>query len=517
MKKLAIAAIVLLKYVSLSAQPSVFPSENNEYCPFVTQTFTVTLPIIEQNTNIRVFSLGPAVVVQDAYAIINIGSTNTQFTFRGFFQDVNSTPIFYARYTPKGQMSEVSYDMRFKKIKSLFGLSLPSKLIPNISQFNAPRCQVSTFNLSFPNFRYGNGIDPTVPAYGNPITAYEYLLPLNWKLGSTTSTGQWIQAGSSVTITSDLSTGDMGAVRIRALNTDCGVNLLKSPKQTIPISRPEPPLAIPIATAPLCTGTKNFTLSGIPTGATVAWSSSDPTVLAITQGVNSPTVTVTRLGMLNREITLTATVTHCTFTYYRTVDIVVGTGVSNLVLTYKQVECVGRRPFFFGTVQPLPKLTAINYEWFSRDERTPGNPFVFQQSGNINTADFELGGFNAPYTIKVIAYNACGSVTVDGPDGMVWTPASCQGGGYEQDLQAVPNPAKTTITLKNNLLKTTDAKSNYNAVTRYIITNLTGNTLLEVLSKTANTEINVSKLKPGLYFIKTWSGKKWITTKFIKH
>lgn len=97
-------------------------------------------------------------------------------------------------------------------MKSLFYGTSCAPVQPNQSVLNAPRCQVSNFQISFNNVQWSTSFESPALCFGS-ITAYEYLLPSGWSIGANISNGSsWIVAGNSVTITSDLSNGVNGAV-----------------------------------------------------------------------------------------------------------------------------------------------------------------------------------------------------------------------------------------------------------------------------------------------------------------
>ncbi|MBK6937896.1 MAG: hypothetical protein IPH18_14185 [Chitinophagaceae bacterium] len=80
------------------------------------------------------------------------------------------------------------------------------------------------FQYYFSKIKWFTDFEPSAYCFGE-IADYEYQLPAGWKIGSNPSTGSnWIQGTNSVTITSDLSTGNGARIFIRPKNT-CGTNL----------------------------------------------------------------------------------------------------------------------------------------------------------------------------------------------------------------------------------------------------------------------------------------------------
>lgn len=127
--------------------------------------------------------------------------------------------------------------------------------------------------------------------------------------------------------------------------------------------------------------------------------------------------------MLNVIATITATVTDCAFSYTRSQNVTLGTGTNSINFTSKTIYCQTGRPNFNGTVSPHPSAT--NYEWYSKDMSNISNPFILRQSENSNTADFPLGNNKGKryFTIRVIAYNPCGSIVSIDEDGLIWAPS----------------------------------------------------------------------------------------------
>ncbi len=212
---------------------------------------------------------------------------------------------------------ETFFDFDFKKIKSLFFGTTCSPIQPSVTQITAARCQVVNIPISFSNIQWSTSFESPILCFGS-ISEYEYQLPANWKIGTSfTSTGSnWYAGGSSVTVTSDLSSGIGGYVTIRPRNTACGTGLTNGASQAvyIPINRPAPTFSITVAQA-ICSGASTYTLNGVPAGATVSWSLSSTTNASIPNPSTGTSVNVTRIGTMNTDVTLYATVTDCIQTY----------------------------------------------------------------------------------------------------------------------------------------------------------------------------------------------------------
>lgn len=290
---------------------SILPDVTSELCPNTEYIFEVKIPVI--TTNPFVFGIAQNVapqVTQSAYNIVP-ASNQTIFFFKGKFADYNDKQTFQV------QASGQTFDFQFPKIKSLLFQSSSNQIYPNIGTIPAPRCQTTTHNIFFQNSRYGNPTDVNNLIYGT-ITNYEYLLPAGWLLDGVTSNGTtWLlpNTGNNVTITSNLNTGHGSFILIRASNIICGTGLQPSATLAqILIDRPAPYLYIS-GDLDICSGFKTYTINGLPTGASVVWTISDPTLASIPNPSILPTVDVTRVTSSTASVILSATVTDCTGSY----------------------------------------------------------------------------------------------------------------------------------------------------------------------------------------------------------
>lgn len=164
------------------------------------------------------------------------------------------------------------------------------------------------------------------------ITDYEYQLPAGWSIGANTSNGtNWIPGQSTVNVTSDISSDDGADIRIRASNKSCGPGLYANgPISTVRISRPAPTFTITPSgnQAYICSGTKNFNLDALPSGAVVtSWESSDASLATVPIGFTGTTVPVTKVGG-EGSVIITANITHCNYTYSVPITISLGVDVN---------------------------------------------------------------------------------------------------------------------------------------------------------------------------------------------
>ena len=288
MKKVILTVLILLSLKSIFAQ-QINPSNEDAYCP---ETFYNFIIYVSGNAT----SPAPTFFIKNSLSYFpdNVSTSYnngiTTINFRAKFSDVNNTQTIVLNYQVSGQ-SAASKEFDFKKIKSLFHADPRISPTPIPASINAERCKSQTWTISFPNTQY---INPFLPAtdqvkYG-AITQYEYSLPQGWSLnGGTPVTGPTdTRVGTNnVIITSDLTNGDGKAIVIKPINS-CSPALFKNNYSVINISRPEPTLSITNDYATICKGnSKNYTINGVPLGATVQWSL--PTGLTAAQFVGSTT------------------------------------------------------------------------------------------------------------------------------------------------------------------------------------------------------------------------------------
>ena len=324
MKKLyLLSCFIFLSIIELKSQ-SILPNDNTIFCPLTNTTFTVTLP----GTGYYAISvtgwndIAPANVVPGSITAPYISAGSTHFTFIGNFADNNCTQAFRVSYTKDGYPG--SNIFKFTRIKSFLNQTQETVPQTNLVTINAPRCQISNFSINFPYVPFKNSC--TNLGIGSTDT-YEYLLPTGWKLNGVTSNGTtWLTGTVSATITSDLSNGHQGLVRIRAVNT-CGPNLQRGAEKQIPINRPRPSLTISGDNF-LCSGSKSYTISGTLTpGSTVCWSSSVPSYASFP---NSPLNCGSSSNLTfntNGIIQVIATITDCIETYTITKDVLIGKAI----------------------------------------------------------------------------------------------------------------------------------------------------------------------------------------------
>jgi hypothetical protein len=320
-----------------------------------------------------------------------------------------------------------------------------------------------------------------------------------------------------VVITSDLGNGDLDKIKVRASNANCGNGLANGYAiSSINIARPAPSLLISATQNYLCNvgDQTSFSISGAPSGSTVTWSVSSPGAVSFVGGSTGTNVTISKTSATLGFVDVTATVTHCVFTYNtNTIRIALGTGRSTVFFTQKTVGCVlPNKPYFWGAVEEFTGVTS--YDWYSKDMSNPSNPFVLRQSLNVNTGDFPLLK-NRYYTIRVNAVTNCGVVSSIDGENIIYAP-SCIGGVAR--IAITPNPASSTITVQPNKDITVNSNIKMDTFTAIEIRTKTGVLVMsKKITKATNlTNINISALKADVYVLSAWNGSEWISEEFIK-
>jgi len=502
MKQLIALLTFTVAAITSTAQ-SIAPNTSQEYCPNTNYNFVVTVP----GTITSVTPSGDCQLVGGLVAN----------AFTGRFADANSAQSFTVNYTANDGSSQ-QFPFAFKRIKSL-SYSTTCAQVPNQAAVLAPRCQVVNIPITVPNVQWGTNFESPTLCFGS-TSSFEYQIPNGWNISGQPSNGSnWIPGGNSVTVTSDLSNGIGGVILVRPRNT-CAAGLQngQAPGQ-IPINRPAPTLTIASTQDYICnTGQiASFTMNGMPAGSTIVWQLSDATNATIVGCSTCTTVTVQKATNFTGFVNLTATVSHCSFTYpVGPKQIALGTGRTTVFFSQLNPTCeVPSRAYFYGTVEAFTSVT--NYDWYAKDMTNASNPFVLKQTGLLSTADFPLGSKgNRYYTIRVIATTPCGNVSTIDAEGLIWAP-SCSGGGAR--IAVSPNPAQKNI----NIALLTDKqlatdKSDQTNIRNIEIQDKNGNTILtskqQGNSKQAN--INISTLRPDYYIIRVWTGTEWISSKLLK-
>jgi hypothetical protein len=514
-------------YVAKS-QPVISPSTNDEYCPGVEYTFTATITKAYSS----MIGEGGCFVTQ-----LPTPPVATTFTFKGKFGDANQKQIFRIFHP-----DNTSTAFEFKKIKSLF-YSMPCALIPNQATITAPRCQIINIPINVANAQWGTNFESPQLCFGS-ITTYEYQLPVNWSIGANVSTGSnWIAGSNSVTVTSDLSNGVNGVIKVRPSN-NCGAGLANNqdPAQ-IPILRPAPTLSITSSTIQLCgSQSGTYTVNGMPAGSTVQWTivypngATNTNLAQLVGATNQPTVSVQAATTGSGYFYVTATVTHCTFIY--TTNQFVQIGPPQSIMSRATYINNGGYQLLTSTINftnntdcwvQLPYPVAVPYTWVRN--QSGGNvtftvaPTQYKEAANIK--------FNRPVSsgasinLSVNSATACGVIT-DRFTIMYNGPTL---------LRVTPNPANTDITVtvidptvQSDILAKAPSLSvaDQNKLNEILhpkimalkITDALGNIKRQYDYKNksglASVNLKIAALPQGTYTLSIFNGSQWSSQTFIK-
>jgi PKD-like domain/Secretion system C-terminal sorting domain len=397
MKKLSIllSFLTLIKFISV-AQITISPLQSAEYCPNTNIAFSVS-GIPGTVNNVTGYLSNAQVISVSSFG-------NGYINFIGKFGDQNSKQTFRVLYKDLNGVNQ-TFDFPFRKIKSLALTSSNQATIitPNLTSFNAPRCQISTFNLNFANIQFATIFESPEIIFGS-ISTFQYLLPIGWKLNNgTPSDGvTWINGTNAAVVTSNLTNGDGGFVKIRAINP-CSPNLVKSAEKSIPISRPKPRLSIDGA-LDICSGFKTYTLGGLPPGASVVWSLSTNPNASIPNSSTGATVNVSNNGASSGSVTLTATVSDCITTYPSITKIIYLGALPLSLYALPGAETVYESAGYYYTLTyPYQLSTPTNIFW-----RVPTGWIIQNGQGTSNITVFtgNTGG-----AVQVDFDNNCGQAT----------------------------------------------------------------------------------------------------------
>lgn len=319
---------------------------------------------------------------------------------------------------------------------------------------------------------------------------------------------------NSVTITSDVSNGDRGVIRVRPAN-NCSAGLANGQTSaTINISRPAPALNISTTQNYICNtnGTTTATINGLPVSASVVWSLPAGNTQAQLVGCTTcQNVTVERIGTQNTSVLLTATVTDCSFTYSRNVLLTLGKGAEStnfLSLTTRCEYTSSWTTYFNGSCAEIPN--AISYDWYTKDLSNTNNPYVFKESSN--SVDFPLRPSNRDYEIRIVTTTPCGQL-IQGET--IFAP-NCTGGGAQ--ISVTPNPVTGTLTIQTITDELEGPGTSRDEILQVVINDKLGTPIMErkFINGAKQITLPVGTLKPDVYFVRVWNGKVWTSTQFVK-
>lgn len=270
-----------------------------------------------------------------------------------------------------------------------------------------------------------------------------------------------------------------------------------------------------------------FFINGLPTGATVTWTSSN-TAIATIATVNNQGV-VTWGGTNNGQVTITADITlPCGQTIVQTLTRHFGKPIIwSGFYTWTNypygspmglVESISGLNTVCYTVRPTVMTTNMDIRGASsvvwdRDFAPPG--LIWGQSGNNLTITFRA--LNQAGDFYITASNACGSVEKYYSFKSISCPSFARTNTQEEDakeqVKLSPNPAANYVNIvvsKNALATSLDLPADF-TITGVKVYDLLGRLRIsQQINKSSTANINVSELTNGIYFVEITDGTRKI-------
>jgi hypothetical protein len=244
-----------------------------------------------------------------------------------------------------------------------------------------------------------------------------------------------------------------------------------------------------------------YTVTNLPTGATVNWTISPASgVATLTQSNNQATLTKFAVG----SVTITANITyHPGVTGQLSLSVACGFAPvkDSSVATS---SCSGTYQTWGEYAVPVSHATS--WQW-TKDYVPPGSDiFIYNPSSSSTFVDVSGGG-----TIKLTYTDVCGNVKIDGAT----IYSSCHSPGASS-FNVTPNPAANAVTIQTAVQIPLNG-NNKNLIYQIKITDGFGNNrkLLSYKSGITSATIPVADLKPGIYLVSIFNGNTWISKSLI--
>ncbi|MDP3915860.1 MAG: T9SS type A sorting domain-containing protein [Bacteroidota bacterium] len=268
-------------------------------------------------------------------------------------------------------------------------------------------------------------------------------------------------------------------------------------------------------------GTSNpYTITSLPTGATVIWTIPGNNGIAQINSPNSLQTTLTKIS--SGVITLSATITFCGQTRIITKDgITIGSGISTITGYYRnnygQNTPLIKKYEGVNYVEPNVNSTAIviTPEWATATwSLINGSCNYWSQSpgpdGNLLVMNLPQG---ADVDFRLTNNGTCETEEFD----FLFFAQSPYGGYYSIS----PNPTIDNLTVsvdEAKLEKQKIVKSADQDIRKIVILDKTGIVQSKQLYGVGTRQINmnVSGLTPGVYIVRIFNGKQWTAIKLIK-
>jgi len=278
------------------------------------------------------------------------------------------------------------------------------------------------------------------------------------------------------------------------------------------------PLISP-STALICSSQTFTTDAQVP----VTWTTSSPNIISLTPSGNNVIVNKVGLG----QAILTASI---------------GNGISSSITVYTQGQssissssiggCQGSYQTWYLNATPVPNAPATNWNW-SVSNNAHGSFYIYNRSSPQTYIDVSGGGgINLTYT------DACGQTS---PLNGVTVYSGCRGSGAFSAFSVFPNPASNTVTVsvpteasepppsaraaaEGSALPEVIQASRQTTVTRGV-DNIAQIILLDQTNTVKKTmtydepvqssQLSLTGVTPGLYYLKIYDGHNWTTQKLL--
>lgn len=278
----------------------------------------------------------------------------------------------------------------------------------------------------------------------------------------------------------------------------------------------------------VCTTSGNYTIAGLPTGATVQWSASPADIVTV-NSPNAAQTTITKDD--NGIITLTATISNtCGGTIVLSKNITVGvpTTFTGRFGNYPQTAVVTTDDGSNDINSEQPTYVTFT----SNEYITPNQPGI--QFSNMTLLQSSQNFPGSSYQWQYIKNSSFGELFLRMPaDSWAYfeftLPNACGTGTFYLYFQAYqgayyrvsPNPAKDMVTVQvdeERLIKNKATKSSDQDIREIDIVDKMGNILQrKTFGKGIRIAIlNTSLLKPDVYIVKIFNGKTWKSLQLLK-
>ncbi|MFN8355644.1 MAG: hypothetical protein U0Y10_14400 [Spirosomataceae bacterium] len=310
-----------------------------------------------------------------------------------------------------------------------------------------------------------------------------------WDYSELTSNGwQYVSGQGSTSLVMQSSQTSGGTIIFKS-KKDC-----KTKTISLTITRPTGQNASIIGDDFICTGSKNYSVINLPTGATIqSWSY--PASLSGSCSTCNP-ISLTITGASSGTISATINNGTCgTFTRNKTIR--VGQyQPSEMTISGQSSLCLNQQYTFSC---PFLSSTSSDYNW----QISPSSSFSYYSSSNAFFVTPNSPGYS---TVTVRVQNICGWPSV--PATYNISQSSCYGFRFSSSPNPTTNQlavAATVVDEKGNEIerKATDTYPEFS----YKLLNEQGVTLLEGASDKLNALLDLKKLPKGIYYLHLNDGK----------